>query len=79
LDDFTTDELRNIQVIAAGTRLEQAAVYLDLRQRERGAWTATGDMVTDAKDRFVAKKETDYVTWNRLLAVTTPARLDRQG
>ena len=76
LGDFTNDELRAISVMPDGARLEQGAVYLDLLHRERGEFTAMADMVAAKGHYYVPKKDTDYVTWNRLLGVTNPARLD---
>jgi hypothetical protein len=73
---LTDDELKNITILPAGTRLEQGAKYIDLRHLERGEFVATSTMVADSANAYVAKKETDYLLWNRLNQVDTPARLD---
>ena len=74
LRDFTNDELTQIPVIAPGQRLQQGAVYLDLG---RGAApkpiTATGAMRADDHHIYVAKAETPYEIWNRLVAALAAA------
>ncbi len=76
LADLADDELKNITILPAGTRLEQGATYIDLRHLEQGEFVAASTMVADAGTAYVPKKETDYLLWNRLNQVETPARLD---
>ncbi len=76
LADLTNDELKSIQIVSAGTRLQQGAKYIDLNHLELGEFTATSESVAGPENAYVAKKETDYVLWNRLNQVDTPARLD---
>jgi hypothetical protein len=76
LADLTDDELKNITILPAGTRLEQGAKYIDLRNLEQGEFVARSNMVADVENAFVPKKETDYLLWNRLNQVETPARLE---
>lgn len=76
LADLTDDELKNITILPAGTRLEQGAKYIDLRNLEQGEFVARSNMVPDVDNAYVPKKETDYLLWNRLNQVETPARLD---
>jgi hypothetical protein len=76
LADLTDDELKNITILPVGTRLEQGAKYIDLRNLEQGEFVARSNMVADAANAFVPKKETDYLLWNRLNQVETPSRLD---
>jgi hypothetical protein len=76
LADLTDDELKNITILPAGTRLEQGAKYIDLRNLEQGEFVARSNMVADGVNAYVPKKETDYLLWNRLNQVETPARLD---
>lgn len=73
---LTDDELKAITIVPAGTRLEQGARYIDLRHRERGEFVATASIVADPENAYVPKKSTDYLLWNRLNQVDTPARLD---
>jgi hypothetical protein len=70
------DELKSIIILPAGTRLEQGAKYIDLRHLEQGEFVATSSMVADDTNAYVPKKETDYLLWNHLSQVSTPARLD---
>ncbi|HEX4203237.1 MAG TPA: hypothetical protein VHZ51_03365 [Ktedonobacteraceae bacterium] len=79
LADFTDDELKSIMLLPTGTRLEQGAKYIDLRHLERGEFTANADMVVEPGHYVVAKKETDYVLWNRLRQINIPARLDESN
>src|SRR5216684_2266571 len=73
---LSADELKSITILPAGTRLEQGAKYIDLRHLEQGEFVATSDMIADVGNAYVPKKETDYLLWNRLNQVETPARLD---
>ncbi|MGO8950704.1 MAG: hypothetical protein ACLQUY_24235 [Ktedonobacterales bacterium] len=76
LAGLTDDELKNITILPAGTRLEQGAKYIDLRHLEEGEFIATSTMVADGANAYVSKKDTDYLLWNRLNRVQAPARLD---
>lgn len=79
LADFTHDELRTIIIVPLGEHLEQGAKYIDLNDREKGEFTALAEMISDEDHYYVPKKRTEYVLWNRLKRVTTPARLDEPG
>jgi hypothetical protein len=76
LSDFSADELKRIRILPAGTRLEQGATYFDMKDPARGEFTARGDMETGPTEWCVAKSDTDYQLWNRLIGVTTPERLE---
>ena len=76
LADLTNDELKSIQLVPEGSRLMQGAKYIDLHHLEQGEFTATSEMMAGPENAYVSKKETDYVLWNRLNQVDTPARLD---
>lgn len=76
LADLTDDELKNIEMVPTGTRLEQGWKYIDLQHLEQGEFVAMADMVAEPDNYYVSKEETDYVLWNRLTHVTNPARLD---
>ena len=75
LADLTDDELKNILIVPVGSRLEQGAKYIDLQHLEQGEFVAMADIIADEDHYYVPKKQTDYVIWNRLNQVTTPARL----
>ncbi len=79
LADLTDDELKTILILPEGTRLEQGARYIDLRRLEQGEFVAEARMVAGLDNYYVPKKDTDYVLWNRLNQVETPARLDESG
>jgi len=79
LADLTDDELKNLEIVPTGTRLEQGSKYIDLLHREQGAFVALAEMVAGPDHYYVSKKETNYILWNRLNQVTNPARLDELG
>jgi hypothetical protein len=76
LADLTDDELKRIEIIPTGTRLQQGSKYIDLSHLENGELVASGDMVTEPGHYYVLKQDSDYILWNRLNQVTNPARLD---
>ena len=75
LQDFTSDELKQITVLPRGSRLEQGATYIDLMDSERKQFTAMGSMEAGADNWYVPKTEIDYQLWNRLTGVQNPERL----
>jgi len=78
LPELSGDELDQLPVLTPGTPLEQGSVYLDLNNRAKGPFKAIGGQEVGPKDRFVAKKMTDYQLWNRLTADDTP-EVERPG
>ena len=66
LPDLTEAELRSIVILPLGERLEQGAKYIDLLDLERGEFVAMANMISDEDHYYVAKKQTDYVLWDRL-------------
>jgi hypothetical protein len=74
--DLSADELKRIHILPTGTRLEQGATYFDMKNPARGEFTARGDMEAGPTEWCVAKSDTDYQLWNRLIGVTTPERLE---
>jgi len=78
LEGFTDDELKDIPVLPEGTRLEQGAVYIDLRDSDRKEFKAMGNMVAGPGQWLVPKTEVDYRIWNRLIGITNPARLEER-
>jgi len=75
LRDYSDDELRRIPILPEGTRLEEGAVYLDLRDPARCPFTATDGMTAGAHHYYVPKARIEYPLWNRLIGVTDPARM----
>jgi hypothetical protein len=68
--EWSDDELDQIPVVPAGSRLEQNATYLDLESTPPREFTATGDLVASPSSCYVAKTEVPYQLWNRLRGVT---------
>jgi hypothetical protein len=77
LREFTDDELKQIPILPSGSRLEQNARYVDLRDPSRHEFTAMGNMEAGPDNLYVPKAAVDYVLWNRLIGVQHPERLNR--
>ena len=75
LEGITDDGLQQIPVLWPGTRLEQGATYIDLRDPQRREFTATGDMEAGRDNWYVPKSGVDYQLWNRLIGIDNPERL----
>ncbi len=75
LEGYTSDELKQIPVLPCGSRLEQGATYVDLRDAERKQFTAMGGMEAGPSNWYVPKTEVGYELWNRLTKVQNPERL----
>ena len=74
--NLRSDELAELQVLDPGTRLEQGAVYLDLNDLGAGEFTAMGGQEAVAGRRYIAKRDTDYELWNRLIGRERPSGRD---
>jgi hypothetical protein len=66
LPQLDNAELATLAVLAPGTALDQGSTYLDLNDLGRGPYKAIGGQEVGARDRVVAKRDTDYELWNRL-------------
>jgi hypothetical protein len=79
LQGLSDEELKQIPILPTGSRLEQGATYINLKDEQPTEFTATSDM--EAKDGgwFVPKSEVGYPLWNRLIGVDNDQRLDEQG
>ena len=75
LQTLHDDDLKQVPILPEGTRLEQGATYIDLRQRDPREFTARADMVAGPANWYVPKTEVDYQLWNRLIGVDNPERL----
>jgi hypothetical protein len=75
LVDWSDDDLKQVPLLPAGARLEQAATYVDLRDPARREFAATGEMQVPIDGLYVPRTEVDDRTWNRLLGVRTPERV----
>ena len=65
--DLTPTDLDRLTIIPAGTDLEQGAVYFDLDNPDRGPFKAIGGDAAGPGSRLIAKRETDYEIWNRIV------------
>ncbi len=74
LDGFSDDQLKQLPIMPAGSRLEQDATYIDLADPSRREFRATSGMEARPGQFLVPKSEVDYQLWNRLRGVTDPAR-----
>ena len=77
LPDLTGDVLARLQVLEPGTRLEQGGTYVDLNRLGDGPFKALGGHEATAGDRFVAKRDTDYELWNRLVGDDRDPEIER--
>lgn len=75
LEDYTSDELKQIPVLPPESRLEQGAKYINLKDPTRQEFTAMGIMEAEPNGWYVPKTEVDYQLWNRLIGVQNPERL----
>lgn len=79
LSEMDDDVLRGIPILPEGTRLEQGAVYFDLRDPDAGELKARGDMVAGPGQALAPKAAVDHYTWNWLIGVRDPERLGIAG
>ncbi|HUS15068.1 MAG TPA: hypothetical protein VM536_08640 [Chloroflexia bacterium] len=75
LQGYSADELKQITVLPEGSRLDQGAVYIDLREQHPREIRARGDMEAGSHNWYVPKTGVDYQLWNRLIGVDNPERL----
>ena len=75
LDGFTRDELSEIPIVPAGTKLKQGAVYLDMRIPAPVPFTATADITATEMNYYAPKAEISYELWNRLVGALGPATI----
>jgi hypothetical protein len=75
LTGFTRDELSQIPIVPAGTKLKQGAVYLDMRIPSPVPFTATADITATEMNYYAPKAQIPYELWNRLVAALGPATM----
>jgi hypothetical protein len=75
LSEMDDDVLRGVPVLPEGSRLEQGAIYFDLRDPDAGELKARGDLVAGPGQALVPKSAVDHYTWNWLIGVRNPERL----
>ncbi len=77
LAGLTRDELSQLSIIQVGTRLEQGATYVNLNDLVSGPFTAMGGHEVGPDDRLVAKRQTDYELWDRLVGQGRTNKVER--
>jgi hypothetical protein len=78
LRDWSDDDLDEVPIVPAGSRLEQNATYLDLAASQPREFTATANMMATPQQRLVEKSTVPYQIWNRLRGVTDVQRTERR-
>jgi hypothetical protein len=71
LDD---EELKQVPVVAEGTKLQQGATYVDLTDLAPEEFTATGEMVASSGQAIAPKDRVPYEIWNRLIGRPKPGQ-----
>jgi hypothetical protein len=71
LDD---DDLKQVPLLAEGTRLQQGATYVNLAERSPREFTATAEMTASAGDAYAPKDRVPYEVWNRLIGEPKPGQ-----
>ncbi len=74
LNGFGDDDLKQIPVLPAGTRLQQGATYVDLADAEREEFKASGGITAEPGHYYVAKNRVPYELWNRLIGEEKPGQ-----
>ena len=77
LPELSSDELSRLQVLEAGTRLEQGGTYVDLNRLAEGPFKALGGHEASEENRYIAKRDTDYELWNRLVGEDADPEIER--
>lgn len=68
------EELKQVPVVAEGTRLQQGATYVDLKRQPPREFTARADMEALPGDAYVPKDRVPYQIWNRLIGEEKPGQ-----
>ena len=74
LNGFGDDDLKQIPVLPAGTRLQQGATYVDLADAERQEFKASGGITAEPGHYYVPKNRVPYLVWNRLVGEEKPGQ-----
>ena len=77
LGGLDAGEIERLSVLQEGTRLEQGAVYVDLNDPTPTPFHALAGDVAGAANRYVAKRDTDYELWDRLVGQGREAEIER--
>ncbi|MFN2483405.1 MAG: hypothetical protein ABR509_00510 [Candidatus Limnocylindria bacterium] len=77
LDGLDAEQLARLTILEERARLEQGGTYFDLNAPERGPFRALGGQEAGRANRYVAKRDTDYELWNRLVGGDEEPRIER--
>jgi CRISPR/Cas system endoribonuclease Cas6 (RAMP superfamily) len=66
------EELKQVPVLATGTRLQQGATYVDLRESPPREFKARADEAALPGNAYVPKDRVPYEIWNRLIGEEKP-------
>lgn len=77
LSELSNEEMSRLSVLQPGTRLEQGGTYVDLADPARVPFKALAGHDSGPSHRYVAKRDTDYELWNRLVGQETEPEIDR--
>jgi hypothetical protein len=69
LDD---NDLKQVPLLKAGTRLQQGATYADLSNDSPREFKATGNIEADRFHAYAPKDRVPYEVWNRLIGEPKP-------
>jgi len=75
--NLTQAELSRLSILEPGARLEQGGTYIDLNNLEVGPFKALGGHQASARNRYVAKRDTDFEVWNRLVGQHREPEIER--
>jgi hypothetical protein len=71
LDD---EELKQVPLVAVGSRLQQGATYVNLAGDSRQEFTATAEIIAASGDAYAPKDRVPYEIWNRLIGEPKPGQ-----
>ena len=71
LDD---NDLKQVPVLAEGTRLQQGATYVNLADDQPREFKATADVTAEPGDAYAPKDKVPYEVWNRLIGEPKPGQ-----
>ncbi len=77
LSQINDADLARLSILHDGTQLQQGSVYLDLNDMGRGPFKAIGGEHAAANNHLIAKSETDFEMWNRLVGQNETTTVDR--
>lgn len=66
MEGYSSEDLNRIPVLKPGTRLEQGAKYINLKDPARQEFVGMASDAVDEDDYIVPKSQVGYDLWNRL-------------